>query len=326
MLATLLLLSGCAVDELKESFGPETEPGLNDPGQNEPGGSTGFIIGSGVYASQAEFVESGSRCASDISDEEVEEVEAYFEFLKVLEEGDEGEDLSPIYGKPSSGGGSTVTGGVINVYFHVIYSGSSGNLSSSDISNQISVLNAAYANTGWSFNLVATDYTSSETWFNGCYGSYESAMKSALHQGSADDLNLYSCNPSGGLLGWATFPWSYSSSPTQDGVVVLYSSLPGGSAAPYNLGDTATHEVGHWMGLYHTFQGGCSKNGDYVSDTEPEQSANYGCPTGADTCKGGGVDPITNFMDYTDDSCMNTFTSGQDTRMDSAFSAYRYGK
>jgi hypothetical protein len=228
------------------------------------------------------------------------------------------------------GGAENVTGGTINVYFHVIRRGtgvSNGDITTQMINDQMNVLNAAYAAWGWSFNLVTVTRTTNSTWYTGCYGSSQSAMKNALRQGTADDLNIYSCAPSGGILGYATFPSSYQSQPKLDGVVILYSSVPGGSAAPYNLGDTATHEVGHWMGLYHTFQGGCNGNGDYVSDTPAEKSAAFGCPNGRNSCPNKpGNDPITNFMDYTDDACMFQFSAGQDARMDSQFTTYRYNK
>jgi len=228
-------------------------------------------------------------------------------------------------GRPGGGGPPTVTGGTIDVYFHVIHSGSAGLLTTSDVADQMRVLNNAYAPFGWSFDLIATDYTDDAAWFAmQPNSSAEAGAKAALRQGTADALNIYTANPGGGYLGWATFPSSYEVDPLDDGVVILYSSLPGGSAAPYNEGDTATHEVGHWMGLYHTFQGGCSKKGDLVADTPPERSPAYGCPVGRDTCRRGGLDPITNFMDYTDDPCMYEFTTGQDDRMDEQFSTYRY--
>ena len=226
---------------------------------------------------------------------------------------------------------SNVTGGTINVYFHVINAGSgiaNGDIPLSQIQDQIQVMNAAFGGAyGWSFNLVEVTRTTNSRWYNLRSGSKnERDMKNALRRGTADDLNIYSANLQGGLLGWATFPSSYAGNPKMDGVVILYSSVPGGSAVPYDEGDTGTHEVGHWMGLYHTFQGGCTGNGDFVGDTPAEASPAYGCPNGRDTCAGGGFDPIENFMDYSDDACMFEFTTGQDSRMDSQFTTYRAGK
>jgi hypothetical protein len=235
-------------------------------------------------------------------------------------------DIASAKGGPG-GGTPGVTGGVIDVYVHVITDGNEGNVSDADIQRQLGVMNTGFASTGWSFRIVATSRTTNAAWFTATPGSpAESAMKNTLRQGGADDLNFYINNMGDDLLGWATFPSDYTRAPKMDGVVVLYSSLPGGAAGIYGHGDTATHEVGHWMGLYHTFQGGCNGKGDYVDDTAPEASPAFYCPVGRDTCSKAGLDPITNFMDYTQDDCMNTFSAGQDARMDGLFSTYRNGK
>ena len=227
-------------------------------------------------------------------------------------------------------GVANTTSHVIPVYWHRIHGtgGAGGAVTDAQITSQIAVLNAAYSFSSFSFSLASTNDTSNASWYLCTGGTCETQMKSALRQGGSNALNIYSNNMGSGLLGWATFPSSYASKPLMDGVVILYSTVPGGTAVPYNLGDTATHEVGHWMGLYHTFQGGCARNattgGDLVPDTPAEKSPAFGCPVGRDSCaRLTGNDPITNFMDYTDDSCMVAFSVGQGTRMNAQWTAYR---
>lgn len=276
-----------------------------------------FVFQGTSWVNQRAFIESGRRCSTrnvDLEEQELIEAEAQ----QLLAE--------------RGGRRSLATGIQIQTYVHVIRNGSgaNGDVPDSQIAAQINVLNAAYAPSGVSFTIAATDRTNNATWYTMTPGSTaERQAKRALRQGTADDLNIYTANIGDNLLGWATFPSDYRHAPSNDGVVILFSSLPGGSAVPYDQGDTATHEVGHWMGLYHTFQGGCNGKGDYVDDTNAERSPAFGCPTGRDSCtsrKAPGLDPITNFMDYTDDACMDNFTADQSSRMDEQFTAYRLNK
>jgi hypothetical protein len=219
----------------------------------------------------------------------------------------------------------------------------------SQIQAQISVLNKDYGGTGLSFKLMNTTRTLNADWFNSVAPETpeQTDMKQSLRTGDSKTLNLYTVGfatgDGQGLLGYATFPSDYASNPKDDGVVILYSSFPGGTMTPYNLGRTSTHEIGHWLGLYHPFQGGCTGDGDFVDDTPAEASPASGCPAGRDTCPSSGVDrkstfvsslwnpvayllsfpAIHNYMDYSDDSCMNNFTPGQLVRIKSQISMYR---
>ena len=303
--------------------------GFAAPGSHPGHQPDGTFVGPDgtVFASQRAFVEAGRVCAVRDGDEDHRGL--------ALGRTDNAK-------RPGGGGGGTgdpapilASGSVtIPVYFHVVSSTSGeGNIPESWLDAQIIVLNDAYAgnapggtgaNTAYRFVIAGVTRTVNNTWFAAGPGTAaETQMKSALRVGGPGALNFYT-NDGGGYLGWATFPTSYASSPSQDGVVCAWDSLPGSSFAPYNLGDTGTHEVGHWLGLYHTFQGGCNGSGDYVTDTPAEQSNAFGCPTGRDTCRrNAGLDPIENFMDYTDDACMYRFTTGQWGRMDSFWVGYR---
>ncbi len=279
-----------------------------------------FLFDGMLYQDQQAFIDSGSRCVTEEQEWDI--------MLAVDEEMTRFRTRQQNTGGEFDRAGGSVT---VQVWWHVINTGNNAtNIPQSQIDASITVLNNAYSgatggfNTPFRFVLAGVTRTTNSTWHNMCPGSSaESSAKNALRVGNAATLNIYSGGACG-YLGWATFPSSYAGAPKLDGVVVHYGSVPGGSAAPYNLGDTATHEVGHWLGLYHTFQGGCNGNGDLVSDTPAEKSAAFGCPTGRDSCRNkAGLDPITNFMDYTDDSCMFLFTSGQSARMDALSLQYR---
>lgn len=263
-----------------------------------------FTLNGVTFDSQREYVESGARCATRMPGE--------IEQLGIEDLFQRQRELAP----------SAVNVVSIPVVWHIIMNdaGTVGVVSDSQVAAQMQVLNDAFASVGVAFTLAEVNRyndTQCSTMSN------EQACKSKYVVDPTQNLNLYTANLGGGLLGYATFPWNLATSPELDGVVILYSSLPGGTAVPYNLGDTATHEIGHWVGLYHTFQGACSPVNDGVSDTPAERTATSGCPATKNTCPQAGADPISNFMDYTDDACMFEFTAGQATRLNDMIATFR---
>ncbi len=202
-----------------------------------------------------------------------------------------------------------------------------GDVPDAQITDQIDVLNATYggeeskdaAATGFRFVLKSTDRYYNNKWHrDGASKKYRKLTRI----GTAKTLNMWLVEFE--YLGIATFPWSYQRKSRIDGVRVHFDSLPGGSITDFNLGKTGTHEVGHWLGLFHTFQGGCARPGDEVRDTPAQRDPSSGCPEGNDTCPGKpGLDPIHNYMDYSTDLCYTQFTPGQKSRMRQMWRAYR---
>jgi hypothetical protein len=218
-----------------------------------------------------------------------------------------------------------------NVSFTVVYTNKTiegGYVPADRVNAQIDRLNADFNKTGFSFVLANTTWVNNPEWFVDAYpgSKAEKAMKETHHSGDATTLNIYTVNfnATTHTLGTSTMPSFYSRRPKLDGVMLRHSTVPGGSRKNYNMGRTLTHEAGHWLGLLHTFQGGCNDGiGDNIADTPPQSSPSNGCPVGRDSCPGGGPDLINNFMDYSHDSCMDSFTPLQIVRMHDAERAFR---
>ena len=223
----------------------------------------------------------------------------------------------------------------VRVVWHVLRQGSSpddGNITNSTINKTIKAMNRQFggeesrqaAKLPFKLVLKKTTRTTNADWYNmELGGADEAAAKTALHRGGAGTLNIYTARLSGGLGGWATFPWWYEADPEMDGIVLYDEMVVGGGIPGYPDGDVFSHEAGHWVGLFHTFQGGCSAPGDEIADTPPEASPASGCPASRDTCSGGGTDPIHNYMDYVNNECMTQFTPDQKTRATQMWNLYR---
>ncbi|MBB5624387.1 zinc metalloprotease [Sphaerisporangium krabiense] len=215
----------------------------------------------------------------------------------------------------------------VPLWVHVVTDGRQ-EVPAAAITAQVETLNAAYGgrlggvDTGIRFDLRGVTHTANPLWFRRPLVS-EAAMKQRLRKGGPETLNLYVAQLGELVLGYATYPHWYGDRPANDGVVIDWRSLPGGSLRDFSKGYTAVHEIGHWFGLLHTFENGCAPPGDSIEDTPPEAMPTQGCPAQKDTCPGDGEDPFHNFMDYSHDRCMSQFTAGQAVRMREMWAAYR---
>ena len=235
----------------------------------------------------------------------------------------------------------------IPVVVHVLYNTSAQNISDAQIQSQLNVLNQDFRKLNADLNLVPSTFTSlvADAEINFCLAnrdpngnattgilrvptsvtsfSTNDGVKSSSTGGSnawpsSQYLNIWVCNMSGGILGYAQFPGGASAT---DGVVVGYTCFgtTGTAQAPFNKGRTATHEVGHWLNLRHIW-GDASCGNDLVTDTPIHKTSNYGCPSHprSNTC-GTSAEMFMNYMDYVDDACMQMFSNGQKARMQALF-------
>ncbi|MFN5355069.1 MAG: fibronectin type III domain-containing protein [Bacteroidota bacterium] len=238
----------------------------------------------------------------------------------------------------------------IPVVVHVVYNTVAENVSDAQIQSQINILNQDFRKLNTDINLVPGAFAglAADCEIQFCLAQRDPSgnastgivrRSSTVTSFSSNDnmkftssggsdawpytsyLNMWVCDLGSGLLGYATFPGTATST---DGVVMDYAAFGniGSAAAPFNKGRTATHEIGHWLNLRHIW-GDANCGNDQVTDTPTQQTSNYGCPTFPKvTCSNGpNGDMFMNYMDYTDDACMYMFTTGQKTRMVSSLNS-----
>lgn len=211
----------------------------------------------------------------------------------------------------------------IPVAFHVITAGPQGRVTMQQIRKLMSRLNWGFRGTPYSFYLQRVDRLNNPAWFNDCGPdtANEAAMKRRLARDPKRVLNIYSCKPyihglDRYVNGISSYPSDWDEGSFLHGIQLNPASLPGSTDPRFRNHGIAAHEVGHYLGLFHTFQGGCGATGDYVADTPSQAEPHNACPESIDTCPDAqGPDDVRNFMNYSDDRCMEHFTPGQIERM-----------
>jgi hypothetical protein len=231
---------------------------------------------------------------------------------------------------------------VIPIVFHIVSSvASANNILPTMLQAQVDALNRMYNPIGFAFTLVDTTWTTNDAWAVGA-GEAMDEMKRALRRGTYSTLNIYfQSDLEGSILGKCSMPSQLGArTPAaavdpaayfDDGCSVNSGTMPGGPIFGYDQGMTAAHETGHWLGLFHTFEGySCGGDGDFIADTPAQSESTDGCPAGPppkDSCPGlPGADAVHNVMDYSTDACYTGFSPQQVERMRSMWALYRAGR